>query len=455
MNIPVAMPLSKGEYKRLTERLRSAESAKSISAEDYEMLQGLRVQYKVPLSKVYDIIKRLARRVDLDSVCTYRIKRIESIVSKLQRQNKMQVHRMADIAGCRCIMSKEEDAIRLYERLCKYAAKNTSRLSIKGENNYIAAPKANGYRSIHLNVVVDGYPDKVIEIQIRSIEQHNWATLVEISDVVYGFQLKEYNDRNSPTLYEFHQLLSKRYEDLSFQDKKRIADISGKLKYLERIGKIFVENTKELRAQRNQLNSGRYGSYYIMVTDSLGKPQIKQFIDFSDAEKAYFELFSKNQDNKNIVLTHIANVSFDKISIAYSNYVMTYNATLFKVLRAVGEVAAVQYNKYHLCSFRKNYKAFWGIISTWFVDRVEELQRYGTEKRTIASKKKEEWSISLDSSFLLVWIIIRKVQGLFNRSLLYLPISIHKDMIDDHFEYVQKPFGLLQYHAENFKRNQG
>ena len=114
MNIPVAMPLSKGEYKRLTERLRSAESAKSISAEDYEMLQGLRVQYKVPLSKVYDIIKRLARRVDLDSVCTYRIKRIESIVSKLQRQNKMQVHRMADIAGCRCIMSKEEDAIQLY-----------------------------------------------------------------------------------------------------------------------------------------------------------------------------------------------------------------------------------------------------------------------------------------------------------------------------------------------------
>lgn len=78
MNIPVAMPLSKGEYKRLTERLRSAESAKSISAEDYEMLQGLRVQYKVPLSKVYDIIKRLARRVDLDSVCTYRIKRMES-----------------------------------------------------------------------------------------------------------------------------------------------------------------------------------------------------------------------------------------------------------------------------------------------------------------------------------------------------------------------------------------
>lgn len=117
--------------------------------------------------------------------------------------------------------------------------------------------------------MVDGYSDKVLEIQIRSLEQHNWATLVEISDVVYGYQLKEYDDRNSPTLYEFHQLLSKRYEDLSFQDKKRIADISGKLKYLERIGKIFVENTKELRAQRNQLNSGRYGSYYIMVTDSL------------------------------------------------------------------------------------------------------------------------------------------------------------------------------------------
>lgn len=455
MNIPIAVSLSKGEYKRLTERLRNAESARSVSTEDYEMLQGLRVQYKDPLSKVFTIINRLAHRVDSDSVCTYRIKRIESIVSKVQRQNKMQVHRMADIAGCRCIMSKEEDAIRLYERLCKYAAKNTSRLSIKGENNYIAAPKANGYRSIHLNVVVDGYPDKVIEIQIRSIEQHNWATLVEISDVVYGFQLKEYNDRNSPTLYEFHQLLSKRYEDLSFQDKKRIADISGELKYLEQIGKTFEKNTIELREQRNQLNSRRFGTYYIMITDRFGNPQIKQFLDFSDAEKAYFELFSKNEDNKNIVMTHIANVSFNKISIAYSNYVMTYNATLFKVLRAIGEVAVMQYNKYHICSFRKNYKAFWGIISTWFLDRVEELQKYGTEKRTIASKKKEEWSISLSGNFLAVWRIIQEVQSQFNRSLLYLPISIHKDMIDDYFEHIQELFGLFLGQTKNFKRNQG
>ena len=177
--------------------------------------------------------------------------------------------------------------------------------------------------------------------------------MVEISDVVYGFQLKEYNDRNSPTLYEFHQLLSKRYEDLSFQDKKRIADISGELKYLEQIGKTFEKNTIELREQRNQLNSRRFGTYYIMITDRFGNPQIKQFLDFSDAEKAYFELFSKNEDNKNIVMTHIANVSFNKISIAYSNYVMTYNATLFNVLRAIGEVAVMQYNKYHICSFRK------------------------------------------------------------------------------------------------------
>ena len=68
MNIPIAVSLSKGEYKRLTERLRNAESARSVSTEDYEMLQGLRVQYKDPLSKVFTIINRLAHRVDSDSV---------------------------------------------------------------------------------------------------------------------------------------------------------------------------------------------------------------------------------------------------------------------------------------------------------------------------------------------------------------------------------------------------
>ena len=51
---------------------------------------------------------------------------------------------------------------------------------------------------------------KVIEIQIRSLEQHNWATLVEISDLLFQSKLKEFNDKKCPDLYEFHRILAKK-----------------------------------------------------------------------------------------------------------------------------------------------------------------------------------------------------------------------------------------------------
>lgn len=431
---------SNGDYKRLSKRLREATPSSGISREDYEMLQTLRISYKEPLSDIFKILNCRAHKEDPNSVCTYRIKRIESIVNKLHRFKNMQVHNMADIAGCRCIMTKESDAIGLYERLQKYVAKNPDVLVIKRVNDYISIPKESGYRSIHLEVYLATAPDKVIEIQIRSLEQHNWATLVEISDVIYKSQLKEHDDKNEPLLYEFHQILSKKSDDLTLLDKRRISKLSGQFKYLETLGKRFSNNILELRDQRNNLRAAKAGSYYLISTDEYGSPEINQFPDFCEAEKRYFEMFVDNSGNKNIVLTHFTDVSFEKISMAYSNYVMTYNATLFKILKAIGEVAAIDYNNYELRSFIRNYRAFWGIIATWFKERANEIQRFTSAKLIKSSKKKEEWTISLGSSFLTVWRIIKEVQGQFKEGILYRPASVLKIYIDRHFIYIQSLF---------------
>ena len=47
-----------------------------------------------------------------------------------------------------------------------------------------------GYRSIHLNVRLKG-DKRVVEIQLRALEHHNWATLVEITDLLFRTKLKE------------------------------------------------------------------------------------------------------------------------------------------------------------------------------------------------------------------------------------------------------------------------
>ena len=106
---------SKGDYKRLSDRIRK--NPNNIESSDYEMLQALRLTYKDSLATVFNTLDRLAHGIDKDCVCTYRIKRIESIISKLLRFPDMEVQRVADIAGCRCIMTNTNQAVELCEKI--------------------------------------------------------------------------------------------------------------------------------------------------------------------------------------------------------------------------------------------------------------------------------------------------------------------------------------------------
>jgi len=146
---------SRGDYKRLSERIRK--NPKEITKEDYQMLQEFRLTYRSQLSTIFTFLNKEAQKIDKESVCTYRIKRIESIVSKLGRY-KMPIYRMNDIAGCRCIMTSDKDVIKLFKRLQKTKEKLPFKFELR--NNYIEAPKEDGYRSIHLIAILKNEPEK-------------------------------------------------------------------------------------------------------------------------------------------------------------------------------------------------------------------------------------------------------------------------------------------------------
>ena len=420
---------SKGDYKRLSDRIRN--NPNGIVATDYEMLQALRLTYKESLAIVFNTLDRLAHGIDKDCVCTYRIKRIESIISKLLRFPDMEVQRVADIAGCRCIMSNTNQAITLFEKIKK--SQNKLPFSIKGDpnkHNYVDHPKEDGYRSIHLIVQLNDENKKVIEIQIRSLEHHNWATLVEISDVIFNSKLKEYGSKVEPELYEFHKILSKPDRDFTNHDYTRIAEISGKYKYLEKIGSIFSANTIELRRQRNKLKMNKI-CFFLISTGSDGKPLLMGFTTFDDAEAAYFEWFSNNSDNKNIVLTHLNKTSFDKLSIAYSNYFLSYNSTTLRILNAISIVAVNAYNHFMLSKFKKYYKAFWYIVTIWFGDKLKEANFFNHDIDIRKSKqKKNEWSSSILSSVYSINKIVIDMQKKFSTNPFLFTMKVAKAEID-------------------------
>lgn len=77
------MAYSQNEYRRLGERIRK--DPENIKDQDLQMLQELRLSYKDDLSAVFNVMVGEASKIDKKSIRTYRVKRIESIVSKLLR----------------------------------------------------------------------------------------------------------------------------------------------------------------------------------------------------------------------------------------------------------------------------------------------------------------------------------------------------------------------------------
>jgi len=111
-----------------------------------------------------------------------RIKSISSIQEKLKRKN-LPVSLAAieeninDVAGVRVICSFPEDVYALAEALLKQ-----DDITLIARKDYIAQPKPNGYRSLHLIVSVPIFlasEKRVmkVEIQLRTIAMDCWATL--------------------------------------------------------------------------------------------------------------------------------------------------------------------------------------------------------------------------------------------------------------------------------------
>lgn len=177
---------SNSDWRKLGDRIRS--NPDNVAESDIKMLQDLRVTYKEPLAHIFSQLEKAARKVDKECICTYRVKRIDSIISKMKRLPGMVINRAEDIAGCRCIVHTEQQVYAVQERLTKNADK--ANIEIKpGGHDYIKDPKTGGYKSLHVIVAIKG-DNKRVEIQIRTIAQHNWATLVEISDLLFNSQIK-------------------------------------------------------------------------------------------------------------------------------------------------------------------------------------------------------------------------------------------------------------------------
>lgn len=159
-------------------------------------INNWRSAHRYPLNAIQVAVRQRALRIDTRAIVPQRIKRLPAIEAKLRLQDGMQLARMHDIGGCRAIV-RDIHSIDQIVAACEEAAKDTRRSRIVKKYDYIANPKLDGYRGVHLvyqyHTEVERlkvYEGMRIEAQIRSRRQHTFATAVETAAIFTDQPLK-------------------------------------------------------------------------------------------------------------------------------------------------------------------------------------------------------------------------------------------------------------------------
>lgn len=129
--------------------------------------------------------------LDIDGAVTQRRKERPTIIRKLIRgAPRQQLSTMQDIAGARAVVPTLTDVRRLQERWHENASER-----ITDEYDYIDERPSSGYRAVHL---VFKHKERLVEVQLRTRLQQQWADLVEDLGARTGTSLK--NSEGDPVI---------------------------------------------------------------------------------------------------------------------------------------------------------------------------------------------------------------------------------------------------------------
>jgi len=191
-----------GEILSLENPFEDAQCSNEEYFQTFDIVNNWRAVHSYPLQAMKMSLKRRAQRVCPSAIVAQRLKRLASIKLKLKLSREAGNHpslsQMQDIGGCRAVMDSVSDVRLVENAFLEASKKNPNRgPQYSKKYDYIANPKDNGYRSVHLvyrfrsdSSQHSCYNGQRIEIQLRSRKQHYWATAVETYSTFSGEALK-------------------------------------------------------------------------------------------------------------------------------------------------------------------------------------------------------------------------------------------------------------------------
>jgi putative GTP pyrophosphokinase len=294
-----------------------------------EILSNWRAPHSYPMHVFKKRLKLTSEKIDKNSLTSQRLKRVPSIIKKLNRINTMKLTQMQDIAGCRTILSNVDLAEKLYK---EYYHNGDLKHKKINQKDYILYPKEDGYRSIH--IIYKYFSDKkninynglLIEVQIRSKIQHIWATAVETVDFFTGQAIKT-NEGEEDWKY-FFKLVSSAFAILENRplvpntptNKKELFE---KIKEKEKELKVITKMEEWTKSFKEFENSKKNAHLFLLELDTLLKKITVTQYSKREEEKAikdYAEAEKKIYGKKEYDVVLVGADSFSDLKKTYPNY---------------------------------------------------------------------------------------------------------------------------------------
>ena len=306
--------------------VRKANSTEAQLEEAAKVIDNWRAAHAFPLHVIYIHLRRMASGKDI--IVAERLKRLDSIIKKLEREPSMSLWMMQDLGGCRFIVPALED-VYFYAEEYDLSRK---RHIFRKKYDYIANPKPSGYRSLHMvyeyhSDTSDTYnKNMLVEIQYRTHLQHIWAAALETMGLFTKQALKA--GQGDIYIKRFFVLVSSLFAlqegcpviPGTVADEteliSEIEQIDGKHHVLETLNAIRIAVQHE-----DDVVKDKKGYYLLILNYNTHRLRIRTYLpsQFDAAETAYTQI-EKNRHESNIDAVLVRAKSFKELKSAYPNY---------------------------------------------------------------------------------------------------------------------------------------
>ncbi|MCZ6172461.1 RelA/SpoT domain-containing protein [Campylobacter ureolyticus] len=304
------MQITKKSVQKAGKRLKKGE----ILDDDIILVSSFRALHSTNINNLISVVdETMPKPLFISS----RLKRMNSIIFKLQRFASLNLDQMQDIAGIRAVFKKESEIFEFAKNIKQKAI--LSGFELIKEYDYINNPKDDGYKSYHIVFKQNGY---FVELQLRDELYHSWATATEILGLLGNHSLKQ------GTALDYHKrffyLISRLFSD-DFSVIDEIKSIDEKYNILAMLSglKVVADNVEK--------KQGGYLLIFLYYETRLLKILRYESSQLKSAKEMYQTL--EKSDKMDSVLISIDDIN--SLKDAYPNYYLDANKFIDEIEKRI------------------------------------------------------------------------------------------------------------------------